>query len=85
MTTQNDYKTLPDGSIDYAHYATEARAIRSADAHAFLRNAANAIRSFVPAAWILPRQGNSGCERRIGWTMPDSLAAVRSLFAGPKI
>ena len=37
MTTQSDYKTLKDGSIDSAHYIKRSHAIRSHDAHRALQ------------------------------------------------
>lgn len=37
MTQEHDYKTLADGSIDYAHYDRVCRQIRSRDAFAACR------------------------------------------------
>jgi hypothetical protein len=44
MTTHPDYKTLPGGSIDYAHYIRRSHELRSHDAHALIRRLATCLR-----------------------------------------
>ena len=37
MTPGTDYKTVKNGSIDYAHYMNHSRAVRSHAAHALVK------------------------------------------------
>ena len=49
MTTNTTYKTLVNGSIDYAFYTKRSHEIRSNEAHAFLRSVMKSIRSLFAA------------------------------------
>lgn len=57
MTTQPEYKTLPGGSIDYAHYTAKGRTERSLALHATLRAIAAMFRKILcrPVRPALPR------------------------------
>jgi hypothetical protein len=55
--TATDYRTLADGSIDYAHYDRHARAIRSGDARKACRLAATALFLSWPRSMVRLARG----------------------------
>ncbi|UYV38186.1 hypothetical protein N4R57_03605 [Rhodobacteraceae bacterium D3-12] len=54
MTQQPDYKTLPGGSIDYAHYIRRSHDIRSRSAHGGLRRIWQSLKSLGVAIVGVP-------------------------------
>lgn len=85
MTHCANYKTLPGGSIDYAHYDRKARALRSAEANRYL----DAISSWADGFGLEPASLGRVIPTRRGFIaalkLPLVTGVVRGLFSSPEV
>lgn len=85
MTHSANYKTLPGGSIDYAHYDRKARAIRSADTHRNLHACSSWTDGFGIEFGNLRRVIPTQRGSVLTLMLPLVAGAVRGLFSSPEV